>query len=421
MKSKIISLILFLCLTLFTNNIVYSQSKIQINEFLIDPQPQQVEIYNNGADTVDISGWVIDDSGGATYFTIPQSSVLNPGYCLVFSGDINLNKTSADTVKLFKGDEIVDSFSYKSSSGSGISYYRLTDGGDTWTSGPSNLGFYNTGGGQSCLYPAAVTPLPEPTSTLFPSVTPTPYKPAEVFTETVAPLPTPISYGNIRLSEVMVYPVSGESEWLEIYNDNDFSVSLADWFIDDEENAGSSPRKISLEIPPKNYGVTVLSSSVFNNNGDSVRLLDSGKNLIDDFEYIYTLQGKTYGVSSVNSADFCLQDPSAGSINNSCLVSSVQPVISGSPAPAISLMPNDTALPAGRYMSLNKANLFITSRPAPVVKRTGRTSTQILGVSTNNNRPNFLLIKTFCFLSLAYSLLTIVSVLVKTTYFPINE
>src|SRR3989339_835225 len=138
MKSLIVLLILFLFLIIRP---IHGEAKILINEFLIDPQPQQVELINIGSDSADVSGWYLDDSGGTAYYTIPQSSVIYPNSCLVFSGDFNLNKTSADSLRLFNNlfsptsssPQLIDSFSYKSSSGSGISYLRIPDGENLWS------------------------------------------------------------------------------------------------------------------------------------------------------------------------------------------------------------------------------------------------------------------------------------------------
>src|SRR5450830_1688148 len=128
---KVVFAIFILTTIYFTLNTfpVFAQSKILINEFLIDPQPQSVEIFNSGTESTDISDWIIDDSGGITFYTIPKDSIIFPNQCLVFSADFNLNKTSADTVRLIdNSQQLIDFFSYKSSSGSGISYFRLPDG-----------------------------------------------------------------------------------------------------------------------------------------------------------------------------------------------------------------------------------------------------------------------------------------------------
>ena len=95
----------------------------------------------------------------------------------------------------------------------------------------------------------------------------------------------PQTYDNMYLSEVMVQPESGNNEWIEVYNANEFEVALDNWYIDDLENEGTTPKKFSLTIDSKGYRVFELSSSMFNNNGDSVRLLDfNQKELEQEFE-----------------------------------------------------------------------------------------------------------------------------------------
>lgn len=269
MKKALIALSTMFVL-IITSHLVIAETKVFINEFLIEPTPQAVELFNQSSETVDISGWYIDDNAGSTYYTIPQSNVLYPNACMVFSGDFNFNKSSSDTVRLFNatapptssGAQLIDSFSYKSSSGSGITYFRLPDGTATWATGVASLGKYNSNG-QSCTI--------EPTPTSLPSPTVQP-------TQTAEPLPTPvlsisptgneiiINYSNIYISEVMPNPLSGEHEWIELYNNNDYDIKLNNWYIDDIENGGSSAKLFSLAILSKQYGIIELSSSMFNND-----------------------------------------------------------------------------------------------------------------------------------------------------------
>ncbi len=417
---KIILLLLFLTIpyALFPNP-CFAQSKILINEFLIDPQPQSVEIFNSGTESADISDWIIDDSGGTTFYTIPKNNIIFPNQCIVFSADFNLNKTSADAVKLINdSQQLIDSFSYKSSSGSGISYFRFPDGSDTWTTGSASLGFNNQTN-ISCL----MTPSPIPTLTItptpMPTIVPTVGSEDPTPTETQTSTPIPQSYENIYIFEIMVNPPIGEKEWVEIYNDNDFPVSLNNWYIDDLENAGSSPKIFSLEISGKSYGVFNLTSSMFNNDGDSIRLLDFNKNLKDDFEYLKTEQGKTLGRTSLDSDDFCLQEPSKNLVNNPC--------INPTPTTATFIATTQTILSPTAKIISTKISLNIKSVPSnkPVsINRLidtkiiyTKNSGQVLGASDEliinvpNNKP---LINLLIILSASYSLLVIVSVLIKS-------
>jgi hypothetical protein len=82
-NSIVILLNCFIVFLIFSTTIS-AQSKVLINEFLIDPQPQSVEIFNSGTESADISDWVVDDSGGTTLYTIPKGSIVFPNQCLVF-------------------------------------------------------------------------------------------------------------------------------------------------------------------------------------------------------------------------------------------------------------------------------------------------------------------------------------------------
>lgn len=408
---KIIFIITFI-IFLFIANSASAQSKILINEFLIDPQPQSVEIFNSGTESADISDWIIDDSGGTTFYTIPKNNIVFSNQCLVFSGDFNLNKTSADTVRLINSSQqLIDSFFYKSSSGSGISYLRQPDGTDNWTTGSANLGKFNFNTEQTCLFP---TLTPSPILTLTPTATPIQPIPTDSTDLTDSPTPytlnpTPFSYDNIFISEAMVNPTTGEKEWVEIYNDNDFPVSLNNWYIDDLENAGSSPKIFSLEINAKGYGIFDLTSSIFNNDEDSVRLLDFNKNLKDDFEYGKTEQGKTLGRTSVDSDDFCLQEPSKNSVNNSCINPAPTPTLTQSPTKTIILnTKSPTTKPNNFDVSIHRSINY----PTGVVLKNFDNG-DVLGI-TSTTANNNSLINLLTILSSLYSLLVIVSVLIKS-------
>ncbi len=394
-------------LILYTSS-VFAQSKILINEFLIDPQPQSVEIFNSGTESADISDWIIDDSGGTTFYTIPKNNIIFPNQCLVFSADFNLNKTSADAVRLINSSQqLIDSFSYKSSSGSGISYFRFPDGSDSWTTGSANLGFYNSSTEQACLFPTLTqtqTPTLSPAATITPMIGTDDPTPTEISTQ---------SYKNIYISETMANPPTGEKEWVEIYNDNDFSVSLNNWYLDDIENAGSSSKIFSLEINAKGYGIFDLTSSIFNNDGDSVRLLDFNKNLKDDFEYGKTEQGKTLGRTSLESDDFCLQEPSKNLVNNSCINPSPTP----QPASTKTIILNTkspTTKPNNFDVSIHRSINYPTGDLNNGEKGNVLGATNELIINSPNNKS---LINLLSFLSVFYSLLVIISVLIKSKVF----
>jgi hypothetical protein len=312
---------LLLILFFFSSKTIYA--KVVINEFLIDSSPQQVELYNTATESSSISNWYIDDNGGNTYFTVPENTTIYPQACLTFSGDFNLNKSSADTIRLFDSNFppttssaiLIDSFSYKAASGS-ASFFRYPDGENIWATGAASLGFYNKTN-QNCI--VSLTPAPSifvsetlpqtPSNTPFPSI----------FTSPTQQVPSnQIEFTNIFLSEVMAYPETGEKEWFELYNDNDFIVNLENWYIDDGENMGSAPKLFSLTIQPKSYGVFDLSSSLFNNSYDSVRLLDVSKKEVDSFEYTQASKNISFSRESFDSDIFCKTVPTKNYLNTLC-------------------------------------------------------------------------------------------------------
>ncbi len=392
-KVFVILLLFFIC------GKVYAESEVLINEFVIEPA-QSVELINNTNETVDISNWYIDDSGGTTYFTIPSNSLLYPDSCLVFSGDFNLNKSSTDTIRLFDNAasptgtsaKLIDSFTYNSSPGTGISYLRLPDKNNNWVTGASSLGKFNQID-ENCLF--------IPTPTITPTSIPTP-------TPTEEPTSTPIiSYNNIYISEVMIAPESGNKEWVELYNDNDYSVSLEKWYIDDEENAGASPKSFSLTLSAKSYVTFDLPVSIFNNDGDSVRLLDPQKLAKDSLEYNSSSKGKTLGRISFEEDEFCVQEPTKGQENASCIEANSTPTEAATEETGASLTLTITPV-KGKLAS----NMQLQVPTGGVIDPTG----SVLSSSTptlSTNQPAAGLVKQFSFLSFTYSLLTIASVLLK--------
>ncbi len=257
--------------------------------------------------------------------------------------------------------------------------------------------------------------IPIPTST--PTDTPIP-SPSPLFTPEPTeiqsnPNPTPQSYDNIFISEAMVYPESNSNEWVEIFNNNDLLATLDNWYIDDIENGGSAPKKFSLTIPPKSYATFDLSSSIFNNDGDSVRLMDFNQIEKDSFQYQNAEVGKSLGRTSFDNDVFCLQIPSKGTNNNSCLnPTSANSTATNSPTPekSISQLPTVT-LKATNYL------ITINSQKSLDTIPTGFEENNILGASTEAKLSRIQQTKPYLlslsFASFSYSIITLISVLLK--------
>lgn len=416
---KRIALIIILTVLFSIVHHAYGQTAtVKINEVLIEPTPQIVELLNTGSEIVNISNWFIDDNGGTTYFTIPEGTLLYPNACMSFDGSFNLNRTSADSVRLFNSTapptspsaQLADLFEYKASSGSGVTFQRVPDGADVWATGSATLNQYNLNG-QSCVYLPTSTPTPQPTPTAISLPTPTVSPTSQPTTTPVlTPSPTPSPAPEVQaiyLSEVYPYPTTGEHEWVELYNDNEFPVTLEDWKLDDIANGGSAPKKFTLTIPGYSFGVVDQTSSMFNNDADSVRLLTPTDREIESFSYDGVEKSNSIARQSFTGTVFCLQRPTRGYSNSGCVdvdatptptptPTTVQPVLSaptprnefsrsheqllgrldvqGSPTDALYITP-----PAGNNLGEDKESKQLNRSTASVAeKKTLFTYTSIL-------------------------------------------
>lgn len=389
-------------------------ASVILNEIAIQPT-QTVELVNTDATgSADISSWFIDDSGGTTYYTIASDTWIPPLSCLLFTGDFNFNKASTDTVRLFNSLYVpttssailIDSYQYTKAPDSGYSFSRKIDG--KWEMAPSSLGLSNDMS-ISCI--PSPTPTPEPTLTPPPTSTPEPTQTPTATPPIATPAPQPsLDYSNIYISEIFPYPEVGENEWIEIYNSNEISVELIDWYIDDGENTGGTPKRFSLSLAPYEYKSIEISTSLFNNAGDVVRLLNTEKKEKESMEYGKITRGKSIGRVSFEEDGFCEQEPSQNSQNNSC--------IEQSPSPIPTLVPTHkpTSPTASKKYSLLSSNVLmaqpapkkINYRQAPIPIFTG----QVLGDETSVNHHSSP-IPYLSGISFSYSALTIVSIFIK--------
>lgn len=302
---------LFLILHFFIPRPIYANdhhTSVFINEFQIEPE-QAVELVNRTMATIDISNWYLDDDGGTTFYTIPAGTTIQPNRCIVLKGSLNLNKSSEDTLRLFdntalpieEAAQLMDSFTYPRSPGNLITFQRYPDGGN-WATGSATLGAWNETK-ESCILEPTATPLITPTAKPQPTQTPT---------------QTHQSISNIYISEFYPAPLSGEKEWIELYNNNDFEVTLTNWYIDDAENAGASPKIFTTRIAGHGYAVVELTTAIFNNSGDQVRILDSAKKVIDELTYDESENGVSIGWDEILGSVYCLQNPTPNKENTSC-------------------------------------------------------------------------------------------------------
>lgn len=387
----------------------YAHAEVVINEFAVQPT-QTVELLNTASTSADISHWYIDDSGGSTYYTIPPETVLPPFTCAVFISDFNFNKSSADTIRLFNSSFIptsssatlVDAYTYAKMPQ--YSYVRIPDGGLNWQEAASSFGFLNTSTTSSCLPP----PSPIPSSSSTPTVA--------IIQEssiTQSPSSTPTSlpdYEHIIITEVYPYPDTNEKEWIELYNNNDMRVELSHWFIDDAAGSGSSPRTISLSIDPYSFAIVELPSSMLNNAGDSVRLLNT--DLVEKYsmEYGTAHKQKSFGLITLEEQEYCLQNPSPRTLNQICDTNTPKEQLIDLPIHTVSSTRTSPTLLPLSTNSQPVMHTFPTTQHSEYEK-------DVLGTFTSKtvSPAPYLSI-----LSCIYSLLTIVGVFIKINHAQIS-
>src|SRR3989344_499625 len=434
MFRKLLTLAIVFC---FIPHIVKTTfAEVVINEFSSAISSEDwVELYNNSDAPINLLLYTLYD--GSTN-TKNFSCLLTPKGFTIINWNNTVNN-DGDLIILKNENNTVDCVSYGDGAGKkcegkneidlkklepGEFGARLIDGLGSWKvinnstkDGPNDGSQKNSDA--TCINPT-------PTSLPIPSfLTTTTLTPTIAISETTLPSLTFQSYANIYLSEVMTYPESEANEWIELYNDNGFAVSLDNWYIDDVESAGSTPKKFSITIYSKSYAVFNLSNSIFNNDGDSVRLLDFNQKELDSFQYQSSEKGKTLGRTSFSSDIFCLQEPSKETVNNSCLnptssttsqsssVSSLTPIKTPTSivSPTLKVITITVSKPT-RYFFGSQNSPNLTDPNSRLEKN------NILGITTQKQikigSKTRALLSSLSFISFSFSALSIISIIYKT-------
>lgn len=387
----ILSLIIFLADDAF--------ALLKINEIYPAPSSGEyewIEIYNDGTKDVDLTSYFLTDEANKTIKF--QSSSINPQSFAIATSSSILNN-DGDTVYLKKNqEEIIDFVKYTEKLSANDSFAKCPDGSDSWfIVNNISKNFSNVPACQR-LSPTAS---PQITDDSLPT-----------------PIPTPQSYDSIFLTEVMVAPENGNNEWIEIFNDNGFQVILTDWYIDDLENAGSTPKKFSLTIAAKSYGIYELTSSIFNNDGDSVMLLSSKQEIKDSFQYQNPEKGKSIGKFDFSKDAVCIQNTSKGLPNNPCLgLNSISPNKTSVPSLSAAA-PTPTPSPKATKKTPTPVKFWLINQNQQYISELSEEIPgDILGVDyqkqTKQNHRYSPLVSSFTFISFSYSILAIISLLNK--------
>lgn len=281
MLPSIITLLFFLFFSFPTNAQVISE----ICPVSSDGYPYEwVEIYNNTESSFATNTLQVTDERNQQ-LTWQTGEISPHGYALATSSS-TLNNTG-DTILLKNLDgTTLSSQSYTGSFAAGSAYVSC-NGTFGQSSAPSPL----TSNEISCQQQAP----------------------------TQAQNTTSQDFDSLFISEVMVNPASNQQEWVELYNNNSYAVELHDWMIDDSKDAGATPYLFSITIGPKSYSTIDITKTMFNNDGDTVRLLNALEVGKDTITYTASENEKTIGRSNFESALVCIQQPSRNIPNSACI------------------------------------------------------------------------------------------------------
>ena len=150
-------------------------ASVLINEISPNSGDDWVELYNTDGNSVDISGWILDDSGTSSdMLTIPQESTMSAqGFKLFYVGN-RLNQ-DGDTVTLLNSNRSQqDSQNYGSGIDNGKSLGRYGDGSSNWqTLQNPTPGSSNSSGNPLTNPSPSPSPSPDPSPSPSPSQAPT--------------------------------------------------------------------------------------------------------------------------------------------------------------------------------------------------------------------------------------------------------
>lgn len=245
-------------------------------------------------------------------------------------------------------------------------------------------------------------------------------------------------FAALRINEIYPAPPTGESEWIELYNDADAATDSAKYILTDLVG-----NKLKFETATISaFGFTIASSSsVLNNTGDTIFL----KNILNEIQEIATYSGTfssedSYGkCPDFNGLFFKLPLPTKKSSNLvSCLAltPTTTPVMveteaetegpnptktpTRTPTPSRTPTPPKAPTPTKLLIRVTQKN-NPPSRSSIKFKPTQNTSIfsssqEVLGANSRQPIRKKSNSRFLSFLSAAYSLLTATSVLIKIKF-----
>lgn len=267
-----------------------------------------IEIYNNGSEAIDITGWKFYENTTNHALNAAQGDMIIPGgeYAIIAQkGDVFISEknflgtvidSSWGTLKE-DGEEIglkdsfgniIELFTYiaapnfslerKNPSLSDYTSTNWKEHGSGNTTGFQNSNYISGGETQPMEPEPTPTPLPE-TPTTTPQTTAT-------TTLTTSPGGRAPSYsyqaGDIIINEFVSDPSDEDNEWVELFNKTPHNIDISQWYIEE----GSETKTILLgTLPSRGFFIIEKPRGNLNNSGDIIFLKDAHDTIIDQVTY----------------------------------------------------------------------------------------------------------------------------------------
>ncbi len=235
---------------------------IDITELLIDPVSPQtddndeyIELYNPNPVDVDIGGYKVKTGSNLQYsFVLPQQ-ILSPNtYAVFYSKDYSLTlSNSGGNAQLFDPNDEAQSELVIYESAEAGQTWALIDDIWQWTASPTPAAINLLGGGKGASTPNNTGPLP-----------------------------------SLVINEMLINPSSPQSdsndEFIEIYNQNSFSVELSDYQLQTGSGFKTHFTLPSTTLGSGQYAVFYSRDSniSLSNSGGNARLVDGSGNIVSE-------------------------------------------------------------------------------------------------------------------------------------------
>ncbi|MBN2554745.1 MAG: lamin tail domain-containing protein [Anaerolineales bacterium] len=261
---------------------------------LASSSDEWIELYNNSADVIDLTGWLLTDLGDIhidlagiisphSYFLLERSddgTIADLAAHQIYTGGLN---NSGETLVLYdSAGNLIDSANATGGSWpAGDSTGRLSMERQGGTDQPGNWGAFTGYGGTG--HDANGNPITGSPGSVNSILLP-------------PPAPRPI-LGRIVINEVLIRPhydwegtgnIDVYDEFIELHNLGPSSVYLRNWQLDDVRDGGSAPYTIAgITISPGSYAVffRTYTRIALNDSGDQVFLLSPDGRVMDQISY----------------------------------------------------------------------------------------------------------------------------------------